>query len=62
MLHTAAYFSAGEHIVENGHQLIPLAGVAELEPGAMLGISSSPLLRVPLEAVLSNTQAPAPLS
>ena len=47
--------------MENGRQVIPLAGVADLEPGALLGTSSSPLLRVPLEAILSDTPAPTPL-
>ena len=36
----------------------PLAGVADLEPGALLGISSSPLLRAPLEAIMFDTPAP----
>ena len=53
--------STEKHIVENGRQLIPLADVADLEPGALLDTSSSPLLRVPLEVVLSDTPAPTPL-
>lgn len=48
-------------MVANGRELIPSAGVADLEPGALLGISSGPLLRVPLADVLSDTPAPAPL-
>ena len=58
MLHVADNVSTEEHIVENGRQFIPLAGVADLEPGALLGTSSSPLRRVPLEAILSDTPAP----
>ena len=50
-------FSTEEHIVENGRQLIPLAG----EPGALIDTSSNPPLRVPLEAILSATPAPNPL-
>ena len=50
MLHAADNFSTEEHIVENGRQVIPSTGVADLEPGALLGTSSTPLLRVPLEA------------
>ena len=61
MLHATDIFSTEEHIVENGRQVIPSAGVADLEPSALLGTSSSPLLRVPLEAILSNTPAPIPL-
>ena len=41
MLHAADNFSTEEHIVENGRQLIPLAGVVGLKPGALLGTSSS---------------------
>ena len=62
MLHAADILSTEEHIVENGRQLIPLAGVADLEPSALLGTSSRSLLRVPLEAILSDTPAPTPLS
>ena len=37
--------------VSNGKQTIPLAGCAELEPGDVIGSASSPLLRVPLDAL-----------
>ena len=50
-------FFTKKHVVENARQLILLAGVADIEPGT----SSSSLLRVPLEAVLSDTLAPTPL-
>ena len=53
-LHAITDFSAEERTVENGRQLIPLAGVADLHPGALLGTSFRPLLRVPLEAVLPD--------
>ena len=61
VLHAAGDFSTEAHIGENGRQLIPLGGVAHLEPSALLGTSSDPLLRVPLKAVLSDTPAPTPL-
>ena len=38
---------------------IPLAGTADLDPGALLGTSPSPLLRVVLKAVLSDASAPS---
>ena len=40
-----------EHFVSSGRQSIPLTGYEELEPGDVLGTASSPLLRVPLEAL-----------
>ena len=60
MLHAADIISTVKHIVENDRQLMPLAGVADLEPGDLRGTSSNPLLRVPLEAILSDTPAPTP--
>ena len=45
-LHAATGFSAEERIVENGRRFIPLAGVADLDPGALLDTFSSPLVRV----------------
>ena len=59
MLHAATDFSAEERMMENGHQLISLAGAADLESVALPGTSSSPLLRVPLEAILSDTPVPS---
>ena len=61
MLHATDNFFMEEQIVENGRQFIPLAGVANLEAGALLGTSSDPLLRVPLEAILFDIPAPTPL-
>ena len=40
-----------EQFVYSGRQLIPLTGYQDLEPGDVLGAASSPLLRVPLEAL-----------
>ena len=52
VLHGATDFSVDENLVENSLQQIPLAGRAELEPSDLLGISSSPLLRGPVESFL----------
>ena len=41
MPHAADIFCTEEHIVENGRQLSPLASVTDLEPGALIGTSSS---------------------
>ena len=57
MLHAATGFSAEEQIVESGRQLIPSAGAADLDSGALLGTSSNPLLRLPLKTVLSDAPA-----
>ena len=40
-----------EHFDSSGRQSIPLTGYQELKPGHVLGTASSPLLRVPLEAL-----------
>ena len=49
-----------ERFVSSGRQLIPLTGYQDLEPGDVLGTASSPLLRVPLEAlILHNVPADA---
>ena len=40
-----------ERFVSSGRQLIPLTGYQDLEPGDILGTTSSPLLRVSLEAL-----------
>ena len=61
MLQAADNVSTKKHIVEKGRQVIPLAGVADLEAGALFGTSSSPRLRVPLEAILFDTLVPNPL-
>ena len=42
---------SSERFVSSGRQLIPLTGYQDLEPGDVLGTTSSPLLRVPLEAL-----------
>ena len=40
-----------ERFVSSGRQFVPLTGYHDLEPGDVLGTASSPLLRVPLEAM-----------
>ena len=40
-----------ERFVSSGRQLIPLTGYQDLEHGDVVGTASSPLLRVPLEAL-----------
>ena len=50
-----------ERFVSSGRQLIPLTGHQDLEPGDVLGIASSPLLRVPLED-LTPHDVPADVS
>ena len=47
-----------ERFVSSGRQLIPLTGYQELELGDVLSTASSPLLRVPIEALtLHNVPA-----
>ena len=43
-----------EHFVGSDRQIIPLAGYRDLEPGDILSTASTPLLRVPLEALASH--------
>ena len=50
-----------ERFVSSGRQLIPLTGYQDLERGDVLGTASSPLLRVPLEA-LTLHHAPTDVS
>ena len=46
--------SSPDAFVSNGLQRIPLAGCAELEPGAILGTAAAPLLRVPVETLTKS--------
>ena len=52
MLRGATNFSVDENLDENSLQQIPLAGMAELEPGDLLGTSPCPLLRVSVASLL----------
>ena len=45
-----------EHFVASGRQTIPLTGYRDLEPGDILGTASTPLLRVPLEALAQHNE------
>ena len=55
MLHVVDSFYTEERIVKNARQFTPLAGVADLEAGALLGSYSGPLLRTPLRFILFDT-------
>ena len=45
-----------EHLVVSGRQTIPLTGYRDLEPGDNPGTASTPLLRVPLEALAQRDE------
>ena len=45
----------------SGRQVLPLIGVADLEPGDLVGVADAPLLRIPLGALQHPTQASGPL-
>ena len=49
--------SSPDAFVSDGLQRIPLSGCADLQPGALIGVASAPLLRVPFHAM-----SPAPAS
>ena len=49
--------SVEEHFVASGRQVLPPVGVADLEPGDVLGVDHTPLLSVPLD-VLQQERAP----
>ena len=52
--------SGHEHFVASGRQVLPLIGVADLEPGDLVGVADAPLLRIPLGALQHPTQAAGP--
>ena len=49
-----------EHFVASGRQVLPLTGVADLEPGDLVGVAHAPLLSVPLGALQHATHAAEP--
>ena len=51
-----------EHFVASGRQVLPLVGVATLEPGDILGVAHASLLSVPLDVLHQNNRAPSPPS
>ena len=46
--------------VSDGRQTIPIAGFADLEPGHLLGISTSSLVQVPLSSLGHRSLDPLP--
>lgn len=40
-----------QHLVASGQKVLPLTGVADLEPGDLVGVADAPRLRVPLSAL-----------
>ena len=54
--------SVEEHYVASGRQVLPLVGVAALEPGDILGAAHAPLLSVPLDVLQQDTRAHSPPS
>ena len=51
MLPQPSILSTQENFVASGRQLLPLTGVADLEPGDLVGVAHAPLLSVPLGAL-----------
>lgn len=51
-----------EHFVPSGRQVLPLVGVADLEPGDILGVAHASLMSVPLDALQHDHRAPDPSS
>ena len=49
-----------EHFVATGRQVLPLTGVADLEPGDLVGVAHAPRLRVPLGALQQATHVVEP--
>ena len=51
-----------EHFVTSERQVLPLVGVAKLEPGDILGVTHAPLMCVPLDAMHSGPRVVTPIS
>ena len=60
MLPQPGILSMKEHFVASGRQVLPLTGVADLEPGDLVGVAHAPLLNVPLGALQHATYAAKP--
>ena len=43
--------SGQKHFVASGRQVLPLIGVADVEPDDLVGVADAPLLRIPLGAL-----------
>ena len=54
--------SVEEQFVASGRQVLPLVGVAALEPGDIFGIAPALRLRVPLDVLQLGKRAPNPPS
>ena len=54
------FFSGQKHFVSSGRQVLPLTGVADLEPGDFVGVADAPILRVPLGGLQHTTHAAGP--
>ena len=52
--------SMQENFVASGRQVLPLTGVADLDPGDLVGVAHAPRLRVPLGALQHATYAAEP--
>ena len=52
--------SGQKHFIASGRQVLPLTGVADLEPGNLVGVADAPRLRVPLGALQHTTHAAGP--
>ena len=60
MLPQPGILSMQEHFVASGRQVLPLTGVADFEPGDLVGVAHVPLLRVPLDALQHATHVAEP--
>ena len=52
--------SGQKHFVASGRLVLPLTGVEDLEPGDLVGVADTPILRVPLGALQHTTHAAGP--
>ena len=48
--------SVEEHVVSSGQQVFLLVGVANLEPGGILGVVHAPLMCVPVDAIQHDSR------
>ena len=60
MLPPPGILSMQEHFVASGWKVLPLTGVADLEPGDQVGVAHAPLLSVPLGALCHATEVSEP--
>ena len=50
--------SVEEHLVASGRRVLPLVGVANLAPGAIVGVAHAQLMYVPLDAMQHDSRPP----